>query len=129
MLIDQSVVRTQNGAQQLGAVAAAVHAIENRVETTKGLIDQVNTASREQAEGIAQVSDAVRHMETSTQQAAAIAEENAAASEEMNAQADMARDLVTRLKGFIGVQSKSRRHGAGAFDTENTQSCRPARAA
>ena len=30
---------------------------------------------------------------------------------------------------FIGIQSKTRRHGTRAFDTENTQSRRPARAA
>jgi methyl-accepting chemotaxis protein len=57
------------------------------VSKAKTLVDQVSVASREQAVGIAQVSQAVVQMERLTQKTAATAEECAAASEELTAQA------------------------------------------
>jgi len=58
------------------------------------LIDEIATASQEQAHGISQINIAVAEMDKRVQQAAASAEESAAAAEEMKA-------LVKKIQNFI----------------------------
>jgi methyl-accepting chemotaxis protein len=67
------------------------------------LVEEIAVASREQAQGIEQLSTAVVEMDRVVQQAAANAQESASASEEMNAQADhlmvYVDDLVRLIDG------------------------------
>jgi methyl-accepting chemotaxis protein len=122
-LIEQSVAKTQQGAEKLDGVGVAIRAIEERVASTKSLIEQVSAASREQALSVSQISGAIQDMETITQQAAAIAEENAAASEEMSSQAGRAQELAAELQGLIGTQSASRTaraEGEGSTDAPHS---------
>ena len=65
------------------------------------LIDEIATASEEQAQGISQINTAVAEMDKVTQATAASAEESASASEEMNAQAHMMKDFVQELVSVI----------------------------
>ncbi len=51
------------------------------------LINQISTATREQTAGVAQVNDAINHLEQLTQQNAALAEESAASSEGLKSSA------------------------------------------
>ncbi len=64
---------------------------------------QVSVASRQQAQGIDQVTQAIAQMEKVTQSTAATAEESAAASEELSAQADTALGIVGSLEQMVGV--------------------------
>lgn len=66
------------------------------------LIDEIATASQEQAHGIAQVNLAVSEMDKVTQQSAANAEESASASEELNAQAEQMKNYVEDLMAVVG---------------------------
>ena len=66
------------------------------------LVDEVASASQEQAIGIAQVNRAVSEMDKVTQQAAATAEESASASEELNAQAEQMKVFVADLVAVVG---------------------------
>lgn len=59
---------------------------------------EINEASREQAQGIAQVNKAVSEMDKVVQQNATNAEETALASEQMNIQADSMREFVVSYK-------------------------------
>ena len=70
-------------------------------------------ASRQQAQGIDQVSQAIAQMEKVTQTTAATAEESAAASEELNAQAGVTMRLVERLEMMVGHDDAAR-DGSGA---------------
>jgi ABC-type transporter Mla subunit MlaD len=72
------------------------------VVKVKGLVDEVSVASRQQAQGIDQVSQAIAQMEKVTQATAATAEESAAASEELNAQAETSMAVVGRLEALVG---------------------------
>lgn len=63
------------------------------------LIDEIATASQEQAKGISEVSAGITEMNGVTQHSAATAEESASASEEMNAQAQ-------KLKSYVGDLSE-----------------------
>ncbi len=66
------------------------------------LVEEIATASQEQAHGIAQVSAAISAMDRVTQETAASAEESASAAEEMNAQAQQMRSYVEELAAVIG---------------------------
>ena len=78
----------------------------------KRLVDSVSVASGQQAHGIEQVLQGIRQMEKVTQTTAATAEESAAASEQLSAQAGMTMRLVERLESMVG--HVDRRSGAGA---------------
>ena len=72
-----------------------------RAPRVKGLVDEVSEASRQQAQGIDQVSQAIAQMEKVTQTTAATAEESAAASEELNAQAFELQEVVQELGSMV----------------------------
>jgi methyl-accepting chemotaxis protein len=67
------------------------------------LVEEIATASEEQAHGIQQVNTAIAEMDKGTQQTAATAEESASAAEEMNAQAQQMRMYVEDLAAVVGV--------------------------
>ena len=78
------------------------------------LIDEIATASQEQAHGISQINMAVTEMDKVTQQQAATAEESASASEELNAQAEQMKALVADLVTVVGGTGNSGgSHGGG----------------
>ena len=59
-----------------------------------GLVSEIDAASKEQADGIEQVNNAVAEMNKVTQQNAANSEESASASEELNSQAQELSSLI-----------------------------------
>ena len=62
------------------------------------VVTQISDACREQATGVQQVSEAVQHMDQTTQRNAALVEESAAASEALRRQADLLLGLVARFQ-------------------------------
>ncbi len=102
-LIEESVERAQAGARKVDTVGQAIRAITDSVARVKGLVDDVSVASRQQAQGIDQVSQALTQMERVTQGNAATAEESAAASEELTAQAETALTLVGELDAMVAA--------------------------
>jgi methyl-accepting chemotaxis protein/methyl-accepting chemotaxis protein-1 (serine sensor receptor) len=100
-LIEESSERAKAGGHKVEEVAAAIGAVTGSIASVRQLVDEVSTASRQQADGIAQVSQALAQMEKVTQSTAATAEESAAASEELNAQADAARATVRHLAQLV----------------------------
>jgi methyl-accepting chemotaxis protein len=96
-LIEESIANANQGCQKLELVSAAIRGITESTGTVKSLLDEVNESSKQQGQGIQQVSTAISQVSTVTQSAAASAEESAAASEELNAQSQTVRDLVNAL--------------------------------
>ena len=88
----------------------------------KAIVEEVREASRQQTQGIDQVSQAIAQMEKVTQTTAATAEESAAASEELNAQAEGSMAVVHELEALVGgaarrpVAARRRRRRPGAGD-------------
>jgi len=68
-------------------------------------VGQIASASAEQSQGISQVSTAVSQMDKVTQNTAATAEESAAASEELNAQAAVLKETVVELQKLLGREA------------------------
>ena len=105
-LIEASIESAKRGTTSVDLVAGAISGITNGVSRAKSLVDHVSVASRQQALGISQVSQAVVQMEKLTQKTAATAEECAAASEELTGQATASTvsalslsELVTGTRG------------------------------
>ncbi len=117
-LIEESISRANQGHQRVAQVSGAIEAITTSAGRVKGLVDAVSVASREQAQGIDQVTQAITQMERVTQNTAATAEESAAASEELSAQAESSMGVVSRLAGLVGSQSRSAR---ASFETRRKQ--------
>ena len=101
-LIEGAIASSSEGSQRVAQAAESFAAITERVTEVKRLVDSVSVASGQQAHGIEQVLQGIRQMEKVTQTTAATAEESAAASEQLNAQAGVTMRLVERLESMVG---------------------------
>lgn len=81
---------------------------DNIASSTKigQLVDEIATASQEQAHGIAQINRAVAEMDKVVQQAAYSAESSAAAAESMNSQVNHLKKNMEGLASLIGIDMK-----------------------
>lgn len=104
-LIEESIVRSQEGKNKLDDVAASVNRVVENASRIKVLANEVHMGSQEQARGIQQIARAVTQMQQVTQSTAASAEESAAAGEEMSAQAAQLNESVGRLSEMVGADS------------------------
>jgi methyl-accepting chemotaxis protein len=114
-LIEESMEKAVTGVDKVQQVSTSIAAITDSVTKVKGLVDEVSIASRQQAQGIDQVSQAIAQMEKVTQTTAATAEESAAASEELSAQSETVRAVVVELGALVG-----RRGGTAAGPSAKT---------
>ena len=101
VLIEASASNATSGGTKVDAVVLAMSDITASSGRVRGLIDEVSAASRQQAQGIDQVTQAITQMEKVTQTTAATAEESAAASEELNAQAEQTLNTVRELEQMV----------------------------
>ena len=104
-LIEESIVRSQDGKVRLDEVAKCVSKVVENASRIKILAGEVHVGSQEQARGIEQIAKAVAQMQRVTQSTAASAEESASAGEEMSAQAaglNSAAKLLNELVGGAG---------------------------
>ena len=85
------------------------------------LVDEVASASREQSQGIDQINQAVRQMDSATQGNAASAEEAASAAEELNAQAVMLHEAIADLARLVGAESGDAAAAARRFSAPERQ--------
>jgi methyl-accepting chemotaxis protein len=104
-LIEDSIAKAQVGADQVEVVTASIGEITTNVTRVRGLIDEVSEASRQQTQGLDEVTHAIQQMERVTQSNAATAEETAAASEELNAQAETTKAVAARLDSLVSGAS------------------------
>ena len=106
-LIEQSIVRSNEGAERVEQMAGSIRSITDAVGEVRQLVEAVSTASQQQAQGFDQVSQAIAQMEKVTQTNAATAEESAAASEELNAQAEASLVAVEEIAHLVGDSQES----------------------
>ena len=96
-LIEESIGNSNEGSRKLEQVALAIRGITDSANKVEQMIAEVNEASRQQVQGIQNVTTAITQVKAVTQTTAASAEESAAAAEELSAQAMTVRDLVNGL--------------------------------
>ena len=73
-LIEESIANTNQGTQRLDLVSAAIRSITDGAGKVKNLLDDLNESSKQQGQGIQQISTAISQVSTVTQTAAASAE-------------------------------------------------------
>jgi methyl-accepting chemotaxis protein len=99
--IEEAITASQRGVQSSEKVEKRLQDILSKVRSVDALIASIAAASKEQSQGLAQISSAASQMDKVTQSNAASAEETASASEELNAQADQLRTAVSELMIMI----------------------------
>ena len=100
-LIAEAVSSSNDGSTKLNDVATVISAITESAAQVRQVVSAVNTASQEQARGINQVSEGLARMERVTQQTASSAQQGAAASKQMDAQARALRQVVKHLNAMV----------------------------
>jgi methyl-accepting chemotaxis protein len=101
-MIEDAIHRTSQGVEISDKVAKTLDEIVTQIRLVDELVAEVATASKEQSQGISQISIAVSEIDKVTQSNAASAEESASASEELNAQAEAVKRAVIQLAEIIG---------------------------
>ncbi|HQQ71513.1 MAG TPA: methyl-accepting chemotaxis protein, partial [Alicycliphilus sp.] len=86
-LIETSRARVNAGNQQAEAAGQTMAEVVRSMQRLNALVGQISTASQEQANGVAQVGEAVTALDQVTQQNAALVEEMAAAAAGLSGQA------------------------------------------
>jgi methyl-accepting chemotaxis protein len=97
-LIGSSVQRIEAGASQVQEAGSTMQEILQGVQSVGRMIDQITVATREQSHGMGQFSAVVAHLDTMTQQNAALVEQSAAASESLKEQAAGLQHIVGSFK-------------------------------
>ena len=121
-LIEGTVTKIDEGARMTTSARESFSKVEQSAQKVGELVGEINSASREQTQGIDQINQAVTDMDKVTQQNAATAEEAASAAEELNAQAEQMTQIVGELTDLVGASGSSgdtkerspRPHGSAA---------------
>ncbi len=100
-LIEESVRNAEQGVSVTKQCADAFQAVTDSSTKVAQLVNEIASASEEQAQGIDQINTAVTQMDQVTQKNAANAEESASASEELSAQAEELNGMVARLEVLV----------------------------
>jgi hypothetical protein len=106
----------QNGMLLTSASAETMSAIADNSEKVGRLVSEIASASNQQADGIAQVNQAIAEIDQVTQQNTASAENFAGISEEM---IHLARRIDTAMEALTFVVLGTRGDGDGELTTEN----------
>jgi methyl-accepting chemotaxis protein len=102
-LIDATVQKVHSGTELSEATSREFNKVTDSANKVAELVGEIAAAAEEQAHGIGQIGTAVDEMNSVTQKNAAGAEESASASQQMNAQAEVMRTLVTDLVTMVGT--------------------------
>ena len=94
-LISASVENVESGSAQVAQAGQSMEEIVASVRRVSDLIGEITASSTEQRDGIAQVNQAVTHLDQMTQQNAALVEESTAAATSMRDQAQRLAEVVS----------------------------------
>lgn len=97
-LIEQTVMAVENGSKIADNTAKSLMTVVEKTNKVNTIIGEIAKASEDQATAITQVTLGVEQISGVVQGNSATAEESAAASEELNGQADMLKGLVNQFK-------------------------------
>ncbi len=106
-LIETTIQKVKSGSQIVTDTGRMFDEVTEKVSEVSALISQIATASKEQAAGIAQVTEAMGAMDQNVQGVAATAEESASASQEMSAQVRELQRVLVELSDLVGGQARA----------------------
>lgn len=119
-VVDASVQEIAEGTRLVGSTTSQMRSIDEAVSRVSSIIVEVANASGEQAEGIRQVNQAVAHLDSATQQNAALVEQAAATAQRLADQADVL-DEAVRLFTIAGTPTSKRAQAARAATRQSTE--------
>jgi PAS domain S-box-containing protein len=101
--------RSQTAAREIGLLAGnSVHLAESAgsllarmvpsINRTSELVQEIAAASGEQSDGVGQITNAMNHLNSTTQQTAAASEQLSATAEELSAQSARLQELMSRFQ-------------------------------
>jgi methyl-accepting chemotaxis protein len=96
-LIQDSVEKIETGGKLVDATGKTMVQLVTSVQQVAAIMSEINAASQEQSESIAQVNQAISDMDKSTQQNAALVEQAAAAAESLRNHAGQLASLLASL--------------------------------
>ncbi|WP_114809965.1 methyl-accepting chemotaxis protein [Paraburkholderia kururiensis] len=112
-VVEASVNEVAQGTQLVARTTAQMRSIDEAVARVSSIIMEVANASGEQAEGIRQVNQAVSHLDSATQQNAALVEQAAATASRLVEQADVL-DEAVRLFTLPGMETNGNPANSGS---------------
>jgi methyl-accepting chemotaxis protein len=102
-IIETSIQQVNQGNTIAKETDEAFSDILDKIQKTSNLIGEIAISSKEQSEGMRQISQAMGQIDDVTQQNAAASEEAAAAAEELNAQATSMLITVAEVGKVVGI--------------------------
>jgi methyl-accepting chemotaxis protein len=115
--IEASIKSSRQGAQCLTSVSESFSRIGSKVQETHNLVSEIALATKEQAQGIEQVTIAIQEMSKVAQSSAINTEQIASAADEMRSQASMQQQTAGALRQVIDGSSNKL---ANALDGKNS---------
>ncbi len=97
-LIGDSVEKIETGSALVNQAGATMTEIVSSVKRVTDIMGEIMAASQEQMDGIEQINEAIKDMDTATQQNAALVEQSAAAAGSMNDQSASLTRVVSVFK-------------------------------
>ena len=105
-LITDAVNKAEMGNAQAAQAGTSMQEIVSGIQRVAGIVDEIALASREQASGLAQINQAVSHLDGVTQQNAALVEQSSAAAAALQQQAHYLAEVADtfRLEEQAGLR-------------------------
>ncbi|MCI9226014.1 MAG: methyl-accepting chemotaxis protein [Acutalibacter sp.] len=97
-LVNRSIQDVKNGAESTDSAVSAMQVIHSCVQSIKGLMDEIASASVQQSEMIDLVESGIKDISQVVQENASAAEESAAVSQELSRQARTLNQLISRFR-------------------------------
>jgi methyl-accepting chemotaxis protein len=99
--ISDSGSKSEQGVRISEKMASNLAGIVEKTRRLNEMIAEIAQASNEQSQGIAQINNAVSHMDKVTQANASLAQETAGSSEELGVQAEQVKQAVAELMRMV----------------------------
>ncbi|MFG6465295.1 methyl-accepting chemotaxis protein [Roseateles sp. BYS87W] len=93
-LIEESRERVEAGGQRAADAKVRMDEVMSAVSRVTHVLEQIDSAAREQSIGVGQVGEAVQHLDSITQQNAAMVEELAASASALNSQVGLVHNTI-----------------------------------
>ncbi|SPF46240.1 putative Methyl-accepting chemotaxis sensory transducer protein [Syntrophobacter sp. SbD1] len=104
-LIEKTVKTVRVGSDLVGKTYGEFSTVRSSVDKAVERVSEIAAASKEQAQGIQQINNAVGEMDKVVQHNASSAEESASASEEMRSMAEQTKGHILGLAALVGGSS------------------------
>ncbi|MFZ2325843.1 MAG: methyl-accepting chemotaxis protein, partial [Rhodoferax sp.] len=129
MLINASVERVEQGTSLVDKAGETMGKVVASIKRVTDIMVEISASSNEQAAGVAQVGEAVSHMDNATQQNAALVEQMAAAASSLKQQSQELVQVVSTFKLSADQNNASAMRAASPAPVSYTPPPKPAKLA